>query len=107
MTSDARNSQMPSLPLVSPVSGRASTVYGIFMALCALRLELGREILHRAGHAVLIRSAVHDRFGEEVAMSGRRRRRPLERRRFPRIAVDERSPLDARKEVDDERDLKE
>src|SRR5437899_8276539 len=30
MTSDARNSQMPSLPLASPVSGRSSTVYGIF-----------------------------------------------------------------------------
>ena len=31
MTSDARNSQIPSLPLVKPVSGRSSTVYGIFM----------------------------------------------------------------------------
>src|ERR1700730_15230981 len=31
MTSDARNSQIPSLPLVSPVSGRSSTVYGIFI----------------------------------------------------------------------------
>src|SRR3954452_19567618 len=33
MTSDARNSQMPSLPLVSPVSGRSSTVYGMFMSM--------------------------------------------------------------------------
>ncbi len=31
MTSDARNNQTPSLPLVSPVSGRSSTVNGIFM----------------------------------------------------------------------------
>ena len=29
MTSDARKSQIPSLTLLSPVSGRASTVYGI------------------------------------------------------------------------------
>src|SRR5215471_18786710 len=29
MTSDARNSQIPSLPLASPVSGRSSTTYGI------------------------------------------------------------------------------
>src|SRR3954469_15585372 len=33
MTSDARNSQIPSLPLVSPVSGRSSTVYGMFMSM--------------------------------------------------------------------------
>src|SRR5262245_48741385 len=31
MTSDARNSQIPSLPLGNPVSGRASTVYGLFI----------------------------------------------------------------------------
>src|SRR6476660_5076756 len=31
MTSDARNSQIPSLPFGNPVSGRSSTVYGIFM----------------------------------------------------------------------------
>src|SRR5919201_4814846 len=30
ITSDARNNQMPSLPLASPVSGLTSTVYGIF-----------------------------------------------------------------------------
>ena len=29
MTSDARNNQMPSLPLARPESGRGSTVYGI------------------------------------------------------------------------------
>src|SRR6266571_4347456 len=29
MTSEARNSQMPSLPFASPVSGRSSTVYGM------------------------------------------------------------------------------
>src|ERR1044072_6067442 len=32
MTSDARKSQMPILPLVRPVSRRISTVYGISMA---------------------------------------------------------------------------
>src|SRR5882757_7075868 len=32
MTSDARNSQIPSLPLARPVSGRVSTVYGISMS---------------------------------------------------------------------------
>src|SRR5882762_3637036 len=31
MTSDARNNQIPSLPFARPVSGRSSTVYGIFM----------------------------------------------------------------------------
>ena len=39
---------MPSLPFASPVSGRASTVYGMFMTLAALlRLELRREVLAR------------------------------------------------------------
>src|SRR5262252_6001262 len=31
MTSDARNNQIPSLPLARPVSGRSSIVYGMFM----------------------------------------------------------------------------
>src|SRR5215471_17387711 len=31
MTSDARNNQIPSLPFASPVSGRSSTVYGMFI----------------------------------------------------------------------------
>src|SRR5438445_4636622 len=31
ITSDARNNQMPSLPLCNPVSGLASTVYGMFI----------------------------------------------------------------------------
>src|SRR6266481_4806703 len=35
ITSEARNSQMPSLPFASPVSGRSSTVYGIFMVVYA------------------------------------------------------------------------
>src|SRR5689334_714360 len=33
MTSEARNSQIPSLPLVRPLSGRSSTVYGMFMSM--------------------------------------------------------------------------
>src|SRR5471030_656968 len=102
MTSDARNSQMPSFPFVSPESGRGSTVYGISM-LRALRFELGREVCGGAGHAVLVRAAVYHRLGQEVAMSGRRRRRPLERRRVPRIHADLLTPLEAREEVDDER----
>src|SRR5229473_377780 len=69
MTSDARNSQTPSLPLWRPVSGRASTVYGMIM-LRALRLELRREVLDGAGHAVFVRAAVHDGLGQEVAVSG-------------------------------------
>src|SRR5262249_42224924 len=118
MTSDARNSQIPSLPFASPVSGRSSTVYGIFIAaLCPLSpfvslsrflgFELRTEVLGRARHTVLVRRAVDDRLGEEVAVSRRRRRRPLEGRRFPRILVHGLAPEDAREEVDDERQLEE
>src|SRR5215510_9868035 len=121
MTSDARNSQIPSLPFASPVSGRSSTVYGIFIAaLCPLSpfvslsrflgFELWTEVLRRARHAVRVQRAwraVDDRLGKEVAVSRRRRRRPLERRRFPRILVDGLAPEDAREEVDDERQLEE
>src|SRR5579864_545980 len=105
MTSDARNSQIPSLPLVRPVSGRSSTTYGMFMSMLgALRFELRREILGGAGHAVFVRSAVHDRLGQEVAMAGRRGSGPLERRGLPWILVNQRAPLDAREEIDDEGD---
>src|SRR5712671_3801197 len=105
MTSDARNSQMPSLPLARPESGRGSTVYGISM-LRALRFELWREVGGGARHAVLVRAAIDHRFSEEVAVSGRRGRRPLERRGLPRVLVDQRAPLHAAEEVDDERQLR-
>src|SRR6266567_4184175 len=105
MTSEARNSQIPSLPLASPESGRGSTVYGISM-LRALRFELGREVLVGAGHAVLVRAAVDHRLGQEVAVSGRRGRRPLERRRVPRVDAAGLAPLDAAEEVEDERQLR-
>src|SRR5215510_10400146 len=71
MTSDARNNQIPSLPLARPVSGRGSTVYGISM-LGALRFELRREVLGGTRHAVFVRALVHDGFSQEVAMPGRR-----------------------------------
>src|SRR5512142_2305286 len=106
MTSDARNSQIPSLPLARPESGRGSTVYGISM-LRALRFELWREVGGGARHAVLVRPAIDHRFGEEVAVSGRRRRRPFERRGVPRVLVGEGAPLDAAEEVEDERQLEE
>src|SRR5438093_13134613 len=61
ITSDARNNQMPSLPLASPESGRGSTVYGISM-LGALRFELRREVAGGTRHAVLGRAAIHDRL---------------------------------------------
>src|SRR5438552_2928125 len=105
MTSDARNSHTPNLPLARPESGRGSTVYGISM-LRALRFELWREVRSGARHAVLVRTAVHDRLRQEVAVTGRRRRRPLERGGVPRILVAQRAPLDAREEVHDERQLK-
>src|SRR5437764_11224003 len=95
---------MPSLPLASPESGRASTVYGIFIS-GALRLELRGEVLGRSRHAVLVRAAIHDRLGEEVAVTGRRRRRPFERRGLPRVLVDHGAPFDAHEEVDDEEQL--
>src|SRR5262249_32710911 len=104
MTSDARNNQIPSLPLARPVSGRGSTVYGISM-LRTLRFELRREVFGGARHAVLVCAAIDDGLGHEIAVARRRRRRPLERRRFPRIPIDERAPLDAREEVDDEGNL--
>src|SRR5437762_3308033 len=105
MTSDARNNQMPSVPLASPESGRGSTVYGISM-LGALRVELRREVGGGARDAVLVRAAIHHRLSDEVAVSGRRRRRPLERRGLPRVLVDQRAPLDAAEEVHDERQLR-
>src|ERR1700726_1255849 len=95
ITSDARNSQMPSLQLCSPVSGRASTVYGMFI-LRALRLELRGEVPGGARHAVLVRTAIHDRLGQEVAVPRRRGRRPFERRRVPRILVNLLPPFQAR-----------
>src|SRR5436309_14356472 len=110
MTSDARNSQIPSFPFASPVSGRSSTVYGMFTnnlpRSCFFRFELRTEILRGARHAVLVRAEIHDRLGQEVAVARRRRRRPLERRRLPRIAVDGLAPLDAHEKVDDEKELK-
>src|SRR4051812_39363872 len=99
---------MPSLPLVSPVSGRVSTVYGIFIESQksgSLRLELRREILRRARNAVFVRTPVDDRLGDEVAVSRRRRRRPLEGRRLPWILVYHFAPDEAGEEVDDERNL--
>src|SRR5712692_9794353 len=104
MTSEARNSQMPSLPLVSPVSGLASTVCGMFM-LRALRLELWHEVFRGAGHAVLVRPPVDNGLGQEVPVSRRRRSGPLERGGFPRVLIDESPPFDAAEEVDDERNL--
>src|SRR5580704_2546681 len=99
MTSDARNSQMPSLPFASPVSGRSSTVYGIFinyaLPVYALSGSNCGEILRGAGNAVFVRPAIHNRLGKEVAVTRRRRRRPLERRRLPRILVHHLAPLDA------------
>src|SRR5471030_3115290 len=52
MTSDARNSQMPSLPLVSPVSGLTSTVYGMFIKPCNAKCLKQNAfcILHFAFH---------------------------------------------------------
>src|SRR5262245_15419017 len=67
--------------------------------------ELWTEILRGARHAVFVWRAVDDRLGEEVAVSRRRRRRPLERRGFPRVLVHRLAPEDARDEVDDERQL--
>src|SRR5436190_17026466 len=52
MTSEARNSQIPSFPLASPVSGRSSTVYGIFIeryVLCGLCLLGGRCVYAFSG----------------------------------------------------------
>src|ERR1043166_5936402 len=104
MTSEARSSQTPSWPFASPESGRGSTVYGISM-LGALRFELWRVVGAVAGHAVFVRTAIHDRLGHEVAVAGGGRRRPLQRRRVPRVPVDQRAPLHAAEEVDDERNL--
>src|SRR5213594_3975535 len=47
ITSDARNNQMPSLPLCNPVSGLASTVYGMFIALLP-RFASARAYLSRS-----------------------------------------------------------
>src|SRR5437899_2599342 len=104
MTSEARNSQIPSLPLASPESGRSSTVYGMFMSigLCLLRFEGRREVARRARDTVFVRSAIDDRLGQEVAVSRRRRRRPLQRGRLPRVDADRLAPFDAHEEVDDE-----
>src|SRR5215467_15523520 len=70
MTSDARNSQIPSFPFARPVSGRGSTVYGISM-LRALRFKLRREILGGARHAVLVCAAIDDGLGQEIAVARR------------------------------------
>src|SRR6185503_5938429 len=99
---------MPSLPLASPVSGRSSTVYGIFIGpLRLFRLELWTEVAGRTRDAVFVGPAVHDRLAQEVAVSRRRRRGPLQRGRIPRVPIDRFPPLDAREEIDDERDLEE
>src|SRR5947209_13627639 len=95
---------MPSFPLASPESGRASTVYGMFIS-GALRLELRGEVLRGSRHAVLVRTAIHDRLGQEIAVAGRRRRRPLERGGLPRILVDRGAPLVAHEEVANEDQL--
>src|SRR3989442_15632834 len=63
------------------------------------------EILRGPRDAVFVRRAIHDRLGQEIAVSRRRRRQPLERGRFPRILVDRLAPLEAHEEVDDEKDL--
>src|SRR5215471_5058361 len=114
MTSEARKSQTPSLPLCKPVSGRASTVYGMFMIRCnvecrvsflPLRLPLRREILPRAWNRVLVGSAIRDRLGQEIPVTRRRRRHPLERRRLPGIPIDRLPPLQTGEEVDDEGNL--
>src|SRR5512133_2688575 len=106
MTSEARKSQMPILPLVRPVSRRTATVYGISiflpgglrpagppytLARCAhsllratrfsySRLVLRQEVLGRSGNAVLVGPPVRFRGHEEIAVRGRRGSGPLDRR---------------------------
>src|SRR4029079_9226349 len=105
MTSDARKSQMPILPLVRPVSRRISTVYGISIGESGL--ELRREVLGRARNAVLVRPAVRFWGRCEITVRGRRRRRPLECRGLPRILPGLLPLPDAPEEIEDERNLEE
>src|SRR3989442_15801976 len=63
------------------------------------------EILRGPRDAVFVRRAIHDRLGQEIAVSRGRRPQPLQRGRFPPILVDPLAPLEGHEEGDDEKDL--
>src|SRR6266567_2409005 len=99
---------MPTLALNRPVSGRASTTYGISMSGWAFVFQgwVRREISGGARHAVFIGTAVRfDRPGE-IAMGRRRGRLPLDGRGSPRIIRSDLLAFEyAIKEIDNERKL--
>src|SRR5258708_8922188 len=117
---------MPNFPLGMPVTGCGFTMYGItvsdtcvtlspMLRACALRPgagsavavhELRRVVVGMAGDAVLVRLAVHHRLGEEVAVSRRRRRGPLERGGVPGVLGDAGALPEAHEEVHDEDELR-
>src|SRR5262245_53716479 len=94
--SDARNTHMPNLP------------FGIPVALCSINaasLMLGGPILFCAGHAVFVWPTVHVEQLSEIAMAGRRRASPFERRGFPRVLGWLLAFEQTDENIDDEREL--
>src|SRR5712664_5018579 len=71
----------------------------------ALRPELRRVVVGLARYAVLVRLAVDDRLGDEVAVSGRGRSSPLQRGGVPGVLRHPGALLQAEEEVHDEEEL--
>src|SRR5206468_8195812 len=91
----ARSSQLAPLPFAYPRSalsrrsGEAAKADRVARSLrsLALGLILRQEVLARAGNAVLVGPPVRFRGHEEIAVRGRRGRRPLDRRSLPRVLL--------------------
>src|SRR5437867_1778294 len=112
---------MPIFAFQRPVSGRVEIVYGISIGrsdkdrlggrLAPSPLGgLHRFVLHRviafaAWETVFIRPAISDGYMNKISVRRRRRRSPLQSRRFPRIVVHFFAVPDAPEEINDERDL--
>src|SRR5689334_10750082 len=71
------------------------------------RFVLHGVVFATTREAVFIRTAIGHRRGDEIAVPRRRRRRPFQRGRIPRIIVLDLLPLpNAIEEIDDERNLR-
>ena len=79
----------------------------LILLLLLIRLVLRGEVFGFAGHAVLVGATVDFRDLGEIAVGRRRWRLPFERGRIPRIIRLNLWPIvDAPKEINDERDLR-
>ena len=82
---DLRGQEEPDADLAVGQTGVAAHLDGVGNVHLESGLVLRQEVPGRAGNAVLVGPAVRFRGHEEIAVRGRRRSRPLDRRGLPRV----------------------